>query len=244
VTRAHWGKVGVANSPQVIAHRGASAVEKENTTMAFHRAAQMGSHAAELDIRLCASGEIVVHHNAALDDGRAINKLDFNQLPSHIPTLQQALEACENMWVNIEIKNDPSEPDFDPQDKLATLVVDYLRTRGAPDQWLISSFRRETVDAVHRLWPELPTAWLDMGVADDAADALAKDLLNSGHQAYHPYVKTLTRSVVDTMHRNGVAVNTWTCDDPARMAELVSWGIDGICTNVPDVALGVIANAK
>jgi len=28
------------------------------------------------------------------------------------------------------------------------------------------------------------------------------------------------------------------------MAELVSWGIDGICTNVPDVALGVIANAK
>ncbi|MSZ34285.1 MAG: glycerophosphodiester phosphodiesterase, partial [Actinobacteria bacterium] len=52
MTRAHWGKVGVANGPQVIAHRGASAVEKENTTMAFHRAAQMGSHAAELDIRL------------------------------------------------------------------------------------------------------------------------------------------------------------------------------------------------
>jgi glycerophosphoryl diester phosphodiesterase len=148
------------------------------------------------------------------------------------------------MWVNIEIKNDPTEPDFDPQDKLATLVVDFLRTRGAPDQWLISSFRRETVDAVHRLWPELPTAWLDMGVADKDADALAKDLLNSGHQAYHPYVKTLTRSVVDAMHRNGVAVNTWTCDDPLRMAELVSWGIDGICTNVPDVALGVIANAK
>ena len=244
MTRAHWGKVGVADGPQVIAHRGASAVEKENTTMAFHRAAQMGSHAAELDIRLCASGEIVVHHNAVLDDGRAINKLDFNQLPSHIPTLQQALEACENMWVNIEIKNDPSEPDFDPDDKLATLVVDFLRTRGAPDQWLISSFRRETVDAVHRLWPELPTAWLDMAVADEDADALAKDLLNSGHQAYHPYVKTLTRSVVDTMHRNGVAVNTWTCDDPTRMAELVSWGIDGICTNVPDVALGVIANAR
>ena len=32
-------------------------------------------------------------------------------------------------------------------------------------------------------------------------------------------------------------VNTWTCDDPVRMAELIEWGIDGICTNVPDVAL-------
>jgi glycerophosphoryl diester phosphodiesterase len=37
-------------------------------------------------------------------------------------------------------------------------------------------------------------------------------------------------------------VNTWTCDDPERMAELLEWGIDGICTNVPDVALHTLAN--
>jgi len=227
-----------------MAHRGASAAERENTTVAFTRARELHSDAVELDVRLCASGEMIVHHNPTLSDGRVLATLSISDIPDHVPTLADALDACAGMWVNIEIKNDPSEPDFDPHDKLATLVVDYLRTRGAPDQWLISSFRRETVDAVHRLWPELPTAWLDMGVADSDADALAKDLLNSGHQAYHPYVKTLTRSVVDTMHRNGVAVNTWTCDDPARMAELVSWGIDGICTNVPDIALGVIANAN
>jgi len=229
---------------QVIAHRGASRAERENTLEAFRRAGLMGADAVELDVRRTADGAMAIHHDASLSDGRVICELQSADLPTHVPLLSAALDACEGMWVNIEIKNDPSEPDFDPQDTLATLVVDYLRTRGAPDQWLISSFRRETVDAVHRLWPELPTAWLDMGVADDAADALAKDLLNSGHQAYHPYVKILTRSVVDTMHRNGVAVNTWTCDDPARMAELVSWGIDGICTNVPDVARGVIANAK
>ena len=227
-----------------MAHRGASAAERENTTVAFTRARELHSDGVELDVRLCASGEMIVHHNPTLADGNVLNTLIISDIPDHIPTLAEALDACAGMWVNIEIKNDPSEPDFDPNDKLATLVVDYLRTRGAPDQWLISSFRRETVDAVHRLWPELPTAWLDMGVADHDADALAKDLLNSGHQAYHPFVKTLTRSVVDTMHRNGVAVNTWTCDDPARMAELVSRGIDGICTNVPDVALSVIAQAK
>lgn len=238
--RPHSGPAHV----QVMAHRGASAAERENTTLAFTRARELHSHAVELDVRLCASGEMVVHHNPALADGRVLNTLNISDIPDEVPTLAAALDACAGMWVNIEIKNDPSEPDFDPSDTLATLVVDYLRTRGAPDQWLISSFRRETVDAVHRLWHELPTAWLDMGVADDAADALAKDLLGSGHQAYHPYVKTLTRSVVDTMHRNGVAVNTWTCDDPARMAELVSWGIDGICTNVPNVALEVIAQAS
>ena len=41
-------------------------------------------------------------------------------------------------------------------------------------------------------------------------------------------------------HGAGIEVNTWTCDDPLRMAELVDWGIDGICTNVPDVALEVL----
>jgi len=247
VTIARWVPHNRNSAPvraQVMAHRGASAAERENTTVAFTRARELHSDGVELDVRLCASGEMIVHHNPTLANGKVLSTLNIADIPDHIPTLADALDACAGMWVNIEIKNDPSEPDFDPEDKLATLVVDFLRTRGVPDQWLISSFRRETIDAVHRLWPELPTAWLDMVVADDAADALAKDLLNSGHQAYHPYVKTLTRSVVDTMHRNGVAVNTWTCDDPTRMAELVSWGIDGICTNVPDVALGVIANAK
>jgi glycerophosphoryl diester phosphodiesterase len=42
-------------------------------------------------------------------------------------------------------------------------------------------------------------------------------------------------------HGAGIEVNTWTCDDPQRMGELIEWGIDGICTNVPDVAIDVIA---
>jgi hypothetical protein len=53
------------------------------------------------------------------------------------------------MWVNIEIKNDASEPDFDATEVLAGKMVVMLRGRGAPNQWLISSFRRETIDAVH-----------------------------------------------------------------------------------------------
>jgi glycerophosphoryl diester phosphodiesterase len=57
----------------------------------------------------------------------------------------------------------------------------------------------------------------------------------------HPWVGLLTQAVVDDCHAHDLAVTTWTCDDPQRMAELVAWGIDGICTNVPDVALRVLA---
>jgi glycerophosphoryl diester phosphodiesterase len=46
------------------------------------------------------------------------------------------------------------------------------------------------------------------------------------------------------MHLHGLSVNTWTIDDPVRMAELLGWGIDGLCTNQPDVALEVIARNR
>ena len=227
---------------QIMAHRGASAVERENTTMAFRRAAEMGSHAVELDVRICKSGELIVHHNAALADSIAIKDLDRGQLPEFIPTLAQALDACAGMWVNIEIKNDESEPDFDPADRVAELVVELLRQRDSSQRWLISSFRRQTVDFVHNMWPQLPTAWLAIQVSDSDAQSLAESLNSSGHSAFNPYVKTLSRHVVEVMHHNGIAVNAWTCDDPVRMGELIDWEIDGICTNTPDVALQVLAS--
>ena len=227
-----------------MAHRGASAVERENTTMAFRRAGEMGSHAVELDVRICKSGELVVHHNAVLDDTTAIKDVNRNQLPDYVPTLSEALDSCAGMWVNIEIKNDEREPDFDPTDKVADLVVGLLRRRDPTQKWLISSFRRQTVDFVHQLWPQLPTGWLTIWVEDADAQALAQSLLAFGHSALHPNVRNLSRHVVDVMHDSGLSVNTWTCDDPLRMDELIDWGIDGICTNTPDVALRVLAQRQ
>jgi len=220
-----------------MAHRGASRDERENTLAAFRRAAAVGADAVELDVRRTHDGMLVVHHDPRVDDGREIIETTRLELPGHVPTLAEALDACGTMWVNVEIKNDPTEPDFDGTDEVASIVATELRRRGAPDQWLVSSFRRETIDETVRLWPSLATAYLVVDVDDP--EALAADLVASGHRALHPYVKTLTRPTIETMHAHGLAVNTWTCDDPARMAELIEWGIDGICTNTPDVALAV-----
>ena len=240
----HWKPYDSLGAPQVLAHRGASAVEVENTLLAFRRAKAFGAHAVELDVRLCKSGEMIVHHNPVLSDGRQINLLNKDELPSHVCTLAEALDACDGMWVNIEIKNHEAEPDFDPTEKLAGKMVELLRGLGAPSQWLISSFRRETIDAVHALWPELPTAWLTTTVDDAQAESVAADLRASGHSALHPNVRTLTQHVVNTMHLHGLSVNTWTIDNPVRMAELLEWGIDGLCTNKPDVALEVLAQNR
>jgi glycerophosphoryl diester phosphodiesterase len=230
------------NPTQIMAHRGASVAAPANTVAAFVLARDMGAHAVELDVRQCATGELVVHHDPHLADGRLIIHLAKPHLPAHIPTLDEALDACGDMWVNVEVKNHRTEPDYDADDRRTLAVLGVLRRRvtqhGDTRRYLLSCFRRTTVDRVHAEWPALPTAWLTVFVRD--ARELARDLRASGHSAVHPEVSRVSREMIEILHSEGLAVNTWTCDDPARMRELIDWGVDGICTNVPDVGLRVL----
>jgi glycerophosphoryl diester phosphodiesterase len=222
---------------QVLAHRGASRAERENTLRAFERAGLFGADGVELDVRRTADDVLVVHHNPSLDDGRVIYETSSVDLPAHIPTLSEALDACYGMWVNVEIKNDDTEPDFDPTEWVAEQTMALLARRGESERWLMSSFRIETMDRCRELAPDVRTAWLTSVVPDDVVEILVR----KGHVALHPWVRLLTKDVIDRCHGAGIEVNTWTCDDPDRMRELIGWGIDGICTNVPDVALAVRA---
>ena len=223
-------------SVQVLAHRGASRAERENTVAAFERAATMGADGAELDVRRTADDALVVHHDARLRDGRIILETLAADLPDHVPTLSRALDACAGMWVNLEIKNDETEPDFDATEWVAEETMTLLARRGEAHRWLMSSFRIETMDRCRAIAPDVRTAWLTSIVPADVVEVLVA----KGHVALHPWVRLLTQDVVDRCHAAGLLVNTWTCDDPARMVELAEWGIDGICTNVPDVARAVL----
>lgn len=219
----------------VIAHRGASRAEPENTIAAFRHAVDVGADGIELDVRRSLDDRLVVHHDAAVADGRIIRETVASELPADIPDLAAALDACEGVFVNIEIKNDPDDPDHDPSDWIARCVAVELERRGADPRWLISSFRFETIEVCRRLLPRIRTAWLVV----DSDPAMIAATAAGGHVAIHPWVKSLDESSVRAAHAAGLAVNTWTCDEPERLRELMAWGVDGICTNVPDVALEV-----
>ena len=203
----------------------------------------MGADAVELDVRRTADGALVVHHDPKLADGREILSVALGDLPAHVPTLEDALDACGAMWVNVEIKNDPGEPDFDPTDGIAAVVAEALDARSVPAKFLVSSFRRETIDAFRVVSPEIATAFLtaDSGVADDLR--LLDSLVQSGHRALHPWFGLVTEGLVTACHERGIELNVWTCDDPLTMRKLADWGVDGICTNVPDLALSTLRAA-
>lgn len=221
----------------VIAHRGASRLARENTIEAFATAVSVGAAGIELDARRTADGVLVVHHDAHVA-GKPVVEQRAGDLPSWVPTLGAALDACSGAFVNVEIKNDPSEPDFDPDETVAVEVIAEVAGRSEPaDHWLISSFRRETVDRCRALNPAIPTAWLTMNhvSADDI-----ESLVEGGHAAVHPWVPTVDRALIERCHAAGLRVNTWTCNEPERAVELAGFGIDGICTDVPDVMIAAL----
>jgi glycerophosphoryl diester phosphodiesterase len=144
--------------------------------------------------------------------------------------------------VNVEIKNSPNDEGFDATLSLADDVATALTARGEPGRFLVSCFHLPTLDRVRAVRPGLATGWLVVGVPDvDDAIATAR---GHGHQAIHPHVDAVTERLLSGCHEAGIACNTWTCDEPARMRELAAWGVDGICTNVPEVCLAVLGRRR
>jgi glycerophosphoryl diester phosphodiesterase len=222
---------------KVIAHRGASRVERENTLEAFRAARRLGADMVELDVRLTADGGLAVHHDAVLPDGRAVAAVIADSLPAHIPLLAAALDACEGMGVNVEIKNEPGEIGYDPDAAIADAVVDVVLERDDVERVLVSSFDLAAIDRVRRAEARIETAWLVMAIGETTLGTLAEH----GHAIVHPWHGSITEAVVERCRRAGVLVNVWTCDEPDLIRQFARWGVAGICTNVPDLARQALA---
>jgi glycerophosphoryl diester phosphodiesterase len=224
---------------KVIAHRGASAAARENTIEAFGLALHLGADWVELDARRTADGRIVVHHDATLADGRIIHEMQRSELPDHVCELHEALDACAGMSVNIEVKNHPDDVDFDPGQAVARAVVELVQERGAQAEVLVSCFHRPTIDAVRELDAAIATAMLGYNPLNSWAEWVG-ELADAGHRTIHPWYPLADAEMIDAAHAAGLEVNVWTVNDPEHMAELVERGVDGLCTDVPDVARQVV----
>ncbi|HSO96380.1 MAG TPA: glycerophosphodiester phosphodiesterase [Acidimicrobiia bacterium] len=227
---------------RVWAHRGARRQAPENTVAAFLRARDLGADGVELDVRRSADDGLVVHHDAT---ARGVGVLADAPLAAiraarpEIPTLEEALDACAGMLVNVEVKNLPGDPDFDRDDRIVELLADALARRGHADDVLVSSFNLVTVDRFRQVPGAAPTALLTLARFEPlAAVTIAAD---RGHAALHPNVWGLTGPVAAAVaakaHGRGLALNVWTVNRTATVRRLARAGVDTVVTDVPDRAL-------
>ena len=229
--------------PLVLAHRGARTVAAENTLEAFTTALAQGADGVELDVHRTADDGLVVHHDAEAAElgllaDRSVREVQIAR--PEIPSLAEVLDACAGTLVNIEIKNLPTDADYDATDRAADLVVELLASRGRRDDVLVSSFNLSTIDRVRDRDPSIPTGFLTIQDPREELTVAAE----RGHGALHPFFAWLTDEVAPAVMARAreldVAVNAWTVNEEADMRRLATAGVASIITDVPDVGRRVL----
>jgi glycerophosphoryl diester phosphodiesterase len=225
-------------APLVWGHRGTRGTGKpsENTLTAMRLALTQGAGGIELDVRLCKSGEVVVLHDVDLQRlaGVALRAQDATlaELQAHdlgrgerVPTLLDAMSlvlgSAHEARLNIELK-----PDVPSRRALVEAVAQCIEAQPARTRMriLISSFSPAICAAMRARLPEIGVAFL----YERFADAPNRP---EGIAIVHPHHALLDNAYVASLHAQGIAVNTWTVNDPARAKVLAAAGVDGIITD-------------
>jgi glycerophosphoryl diester phosphodiesterase len=169
---------------------------------------------------------------------------------ARIPTLEAAFRATPGVRIDAELKTLPDRPELTvPPDVMAEAVIAAAEAAGALARLAIRSFDWRGLAHLRRTRPEIPLAWLTRPETDQRADlwwgiaaasapqavARAAGTPASWHPAWAPHHAALTPSQVAEAHALGLRVLPWTVNDPGDMARLLAWGVDGLCTDRPDL---------
>lgn len=239
-----------AGLPVIVAHRGASAAETENTIVAFDKALADGADAVELDIRWTADGIAVVYHDPSLlRNGRkvAVRKLaaaDFIALKSResisVPTFTEALGWARNKTPLVfDIKDTGREEQF---------IAEVERV-GFHPQSVFSSFRLTLIGKIKARRPDWQTAWI---VGNSGWSGFRRVLIGPiitravrwGADALHFHHSWVTPKLVQRCRREKLKVAVWTVDKPEEIRKFIELGVDAIITNVPDVVRHTLDNQR
>ncbi len=239
------------NAPLILAHRGASHDAPQNTLAAFALARKMGADGVELDTSLTRDGIPVVIHDLKLDkttngtgpvnalDWQAIKDLDAGSSFSpkfkgeQVPTLDEAFETIgPDLVVNVELKSEGLRTDG-----LERIVASVIRRHNAANRVIVSSFNPFALRRFRPLAPEVPLGYL---YSADEPVYLRWFLLGFRYEARHPHHTLIDANFMAWAKQHNYRVNTWTVDDPVRIAQLRDLGVDAIISNRPDVALKAV----
>jgi glycerophosphoryl diester phosphodiesterase len=245
----------------VFAHRGGSGLAPENTMAAFANAVSLGADGIELDVHLLADGQAAIIHDATLDrttDGRGpIASLTAQELAEvdaghafqagdghpwrgrgcRVPLLRDVLGLIPRSLLLIELKT--------PDPALVRVVVDDVAAAKADGRVIIGSFHRAALEAVRAMAPHLPRcADRDTILANVPPDAPVDGQVATFHSFQVPEIfegqRIVTPGFVERAHARGAGVYVWTVDREDDMRRLLSWGVDGLITDRPDIAVPAV----
>ncbi len=229
-----------AQGVRMIAHRGLSGIERENTCAAFVAAGNRSYFGVETDIHRTADGQyIVIHDDNALrvsgmnavveetdfDALRTVRMTDLNgdaRMDLCFPSLQEYIHICKqyDKTCVLEIKNH-----FEPADIEA--VIRIIEREDWLARTIFISFDLPNMICIREKLPDQPAQYLVKSFDDGLLDTLKAHRLDL--DIYH---KAVTAENVAACHAIGAQVNVWTVNTIEDAQRVIDCGVDYITTNI------------
>ncbi len=230
-----------SKNTKVVAHRGLSGIEKENTNAAFIAAGNRSYFGIETDVHRTLDGKFVCFHDDTTGrvaiDNMTIEETTFDTLRKllltdrdgirgredlKIPTLKEYIATCkryEKIAV-LELKNEFEKEDI-------AKICDEINELGYLENVIFISFAFNNLVKLREIYPKQKVQFLTSVYFNELPSLLKKhkfdlDILYS----------ELTEERIKLLHDNGIEINCWTCDDKQWGEKLANWGIDYITSNI------------
>ena len=227
---------------RMIAHRGLSGLETENTCAAFIAAGNREVYfGIETDVHCTADGQLIVIHDdntqRVTGQDMVVEQTDFATLRSlqvqdrngetdridlRLPTLQEYISICKRYEKTavLELKNPMPE-------EAVCQVMEQIVAMEYTDHLIVISFYPQNLFALRKHYPDQPAQFLTVKWEDEWFDLLKAHKL--GLDIHH---ETVTKELVHRFHEAGLEVNCWTVDTPEDAARVIACGVDYITTNI------------
>ena len=226
---------------RLVAHRGLSGIERENTNSAFVAAGNRSYYGIETDIHRTSDGKFIVCHDQTLERvaGENLNvetvSLSVSQnvvlfdkdgtkgrldlIPS---TLQNYISICKKYEKHcvLELKNRFTDEEIQA-------IIDIIKEFDYLENVTFISFAYENLPKIRAVLPDQSVQFLFGEATEEIIENLIRDRIDVDIRA-----SMLTRELVERFHEAGLVVNCWTVDDKQRAEELVEMGVDFITTNI------------
>jgi len=257
--RRGFSEIFSANKRLVFAHRGGAKLAPENTLEAFDQGLACGADGLECDVHLSRDGVPVVIHDKTLErttnatglvgalSAAELARVDagyhfardggfpFRGLGIGVRPLESLLRRHQTPTI-IELKQG------DPQ--LARAVTEVIRRTNAVERVCVGSFHRLAVQTIRAEAPEIATSACE----PEARWTLYKSWLRLPSLGRKPYVafqvperagslRVVSRAFVRQVHAEDATVQVWVVDQPEDVKRLFDWGVDGVISDRPDMAV-------
>ena len=219
-------------SALMVAHRGVSGIECENTNAAFVAAANRSYFGIETDVHATADGKYVLFHDDNTERVSGVNMVveeskweDLRALRLHekdgteredlvIPQLVDYIKICKKYGkvAVLELKNRFR------YEQIAEMV-DIIKGEDYLERVIFISFSFDNLVDLRRIAPGQAAQFLTGHLTDEVIDSISEHKFDLD-------VKHVE------LHSRNITVNCWTCDSPERAAELIAMGVDQITTNI------------